>query len=286
MIKSLFRIIFFLSIASIGKSLLASDLDSASMKHQISISASSYSYTEPNLTTLNDGTLDIKIRGMKLGIEYLGILELDNNYLILGGVDYNNGSVDYEGSGKLTGIPEYYYSAKIAFGRKIDYTNYTIKPYIGYGYRYLKESGGGMTTTTNAWMYDRASTYNYIPIGIIHEMPLQAKNSKLTTTFEYNQLVSGNQFSGLSVGNGTRNGTVLANIPDINNSQTSGYGLNLSVMYSESKWSIGPYIKYWNIAQSDTVSATILVNGASRRYSAWEPANNTVEYGIKISHNF
>jgi len=287
MVKSLFRIILLLSIAIIGKSLFASDLDKGDMRHQLSISVSSYKYTEPNLPTLVTGGIsEIKFNGTKLGLEYLGTLRLDDSNYLLGGVEYNNGPVDYEGTGKTTSIPEYYYGAKIAFGKKYKFSEYSIMPYIGYGYRYLKQSWGGMTTSTGAKAYDRISTYNYMPLGIIHEKSLSSKDSSISTTLEYNNLLSGNQFSGLSILNGTYGANTYTNIPDVNNSQASGYGLNLSVMYNNKGWSIGPYVKYWNIAKSDTAYATIKVNGGSVSASAYEPANETIEYGFKITHDF
>jgi hypothetical protein len=72
----------------------------------------------------------------------------------------------------------------------------------------------------------------------------------------------------------------------VNNSQNSGYGLNLSVMYKEEKWGVGPYLKYWNIKQSNTVSGTYTVNGSLYRGSVYEPANNTLEYGVKAIYRF
>ena len=60
----------------------------------------------------------------------------------------------------------------------------------------------------------------------------------------------------------------------------------LTFMYKESNWGIGPYIKYWNIQKSNTNYATISVNGTPTRYSAYEPANSTNEYGIKAIYRF
>jgi hypothetical protein len=138
----------------------------------------------------------------------------------------------------------------------------------------------GMTSSTGNFGYDRQSTYNYLPIGLVHRMALGSK-SKLETTFEYDYLIVGNQYSGLSAGNGPNN-----YYPDINNAQYSGFGLNLSIMYKEDKWGIGPYMKYWNIQQSEAVAATTIQNGVVRREYYVEPANTTKEYGIKAIYRF
>jgi hypothetical protein len=110
--------------------------------------------------------------------------------------------------------------------------------------------------------------------------------STLDTTLEYDYLLVGNQYSGLATLNGTYGGSTYAGIPNVNNRQNSGYGLNLTVMYKEDDWGVGPYFKYWNIQQSDTAYATITKNGSGSRYSAYEPANNTKEYGIKAIYRF
>ena len=81
-------------------------------------------------------------------------------------------------------------------------------------------------------------------------------------------------------------GTTYAKVPDSNNSQKSGYGLNLTVMYKEDNWGVGPYFKYWNIQQSETNSAVIKINGTSYNYSVYEPANTTKEYGVKAIYRF
>jgi hypothetical protein len=57
-------------------------------------------------------------------------------------------------------------------------------------------------------------------------------------------------------------------------------------MYNKKGWAIGPYVKYWNIAKSDIAYATIRVNGVSVSASAYEPANETTEYGLKVTRNF
>jgi hypothetical protein len=245
--------------------------------NEIGVTVSSYSYSEPSL--------NVSMKATNLGIDYTGTYAFGNDWFVLGNFNYNNGSVKYSGTGTQSGIPQYYYDLKGVVGYDFAFEGFNLSPYAGIGYRYLSQQWGGTTTSTGALGYDRQSTYNYLPVGVTHRMAVSAK-SKLETTFEYDYLLSGNQFSGLGSLNGTYSGTTYAGIPNVNNSQNSGYGLNLTVMYKEDDWGVGPYFKYWNIQQSDTAYATITKNGTGYRYSAYEPANNTKEYGIKAIYRF
>lgn len=77
------------------------------------------------------------------------------------------------------------------------------------------------------------------------------------------------------------------------NKQTNGYGLRLSGKVSKKvnniKFFVGPFIRYWNIPNSDKVfrdgkdkDGKIVKNGISH----YEPKNYTVEAGIKFGVSF
>ena len=255
-------------------------------KNEIGLTLSSYKYTEPNLTDFSGTSMSVTMKAMNVGIEYLGTLALTDDWYLLGEADYNNGQVNYTGSGTINSIPQFYYNFKGAVGHDFAFDNFVLSPYLGVGYRFLSQSGGGMTSSSGSGFYDRQSTYNYIPIGIIHRMGINDSKATLVTTLEYDYLISGNQYSGLSSANGTKNGVTYAGIPNINNTQNSGYGVNLSVMYKEDSWGVGPYLKYWNISQSDTVYGNFTKNGVAYRGGVYEPANNTMEYGVKAIYRF
>lgn len=238
--------------------------------NQIGLILSNYSYAE--------SSLNVKMDATNLGLEYLGTVALKNDWYVLGAFDYNNGSVNYSGTGTITNIPQYYYNFKAAVGYDFAFDGFVLSPYIGLGQRYLGQKMGGMTSSTGALGYDRQSTYNYVPIGVIHRYGV-AEKAKIETTFEYDHLLSGNQFSGLSALNGIGG---LSGLPDINNKQTTGYGVNVAVMYKKDDWSFGPYVKYWSISQSETASGTFTSNGIAYRATVYEPANTTNEYGVKF----
>jgi hypothetical protein len=57
-------------------------------------------------------------------------------------------------------------------------------------------------------------------------------------------------------------------------------------MYQFAEWSVGPYVTYWNIQNSNAVTQTITANRVNYRLTAYEPANNTIEAGIKVAYSF
>jgi hypothetical protein len=236
---------------------------------ELELTLSSYSYQEPSVS--------VGMTAINYGLEYQKTSLLSDGRFLIAGIDYATGTDQYSGSGTLS-VPRYYYNGKIAIGADWAYRSGIISPYIGLGYRFLNQTGGGLTTSTGAVMYDRQSTYLYIPVGL-KQRSLTAGGGMLESSFELDYLVSGTQFSGLSV----MNNFSYSNSSDVNNRQTSGYGLNASVMYKRPDgWSLGPYWKYWNISKSDLGTWTY----TSGSTSVYEPANTTEEFGFKALYQF
>jgi hypothetical protein len=238
--------------------------------NQLGLTVSGYIYDEPSLS--------VRMTAVNVGLEYLGTYAFQNDWFVLGQIDYNNGPVQYSGSGTASGIPQYYVNLKAALGRDFTFDGFVLSPYIGFGYRYLDQAFGGTTTSTGARGYDRQSTYNYIPIGVIHRFTVNENKAKLETTLEYNYLLSGNQYSGLASAN-----PALSNQ---NNTQNSGYGINLTILYKQDQWGFGPYYKYWNIADSQTNTNGFVAAGKQFIYATKEPANTTNEFGLKLTYSF
>jgi hypothetical protein len=240
---------------------------------EFGLTLSSYSYQEPSLS--------VNFTAINYGLEYQKTSLLSDGRFLTVGIDYATGTDQYSGSGTLS-VPKYYYNGKIAVGADWAYRGGIISPYIGFGYRFLNQTGGGLTTSTGAVMYDRQSTYFYIPVGL-KQRSLSAGGGILESALELDYLVLGNQFSGLSV----MNNFGYTNSNDVNNRQTSGYGLNASFMYKRPDgWSLGPYWKYWNISSSDLATRTYKYGGTSYTTSPYEPANTTEEFGFKALYQF
>jgi outer membrane protein W len=238
--------------------------------NQLGLTVSGYVYDEPSL--------NVRMTAINVGVEYLGTYAFQNDWFVLGQIDYSNGPVKYSGTGTASGIPQYYVNLKAALGRDFAFSSFVLSPYIGIGYRYLDQALGGTVTSTGALGYDRRSTYNYIPIGVTHRFAVNDNKAKLETTLEYNYLISGNQYSGLAA--------VNPYLSNQNNAQNSGYGINLTILYKQDQWGFGPYYKYWNIADSQTNINRGLAAGIPYAYTTKEPANTTNEFGLKLTYSF
>lgn len=237
----------------------------------LGLTLSGYQYREPSL--------DVTINAALLGIDYAGIYAFGNDWFVKGDARYAYGRAKYMGSGTENNIPYSYYDLRGLFGHDISFAGlggFVLAPYTGLGYRYLLDNQGGQTTT-GANSYQRSSTYVYLPIGVTHRMKINDIH-KLETNFEYDYLIQGTQVSRLS--------QAAPYIADVTNQQFRGYGLRLSSMYQFDTWSVGPYVTYWNIQNSNLATQNITVNRVNYRLTAYEPANTTVEAGIKVAYSF
>ena len=71
--------------------------------------------------------------------------------------------------------------------------------------------------------------------------------------------------------------------------QTKGYGLRSELLlektFDKYIFSIGPYVNYWNIKNSDKNFVICQHCGRSHHYN-YEPKNTTYETGVKIKFTF
>ena len=241
--------------------------------NELGLTLSHYDYREPSV--------DVRMTALNVGIEYQRTHALSSDRFWTAGVDYAYGPDSYSGSGNLI-VPKYYYNLKLAVGKDLFYDTYVLSPYVGLGYRFLSQAGGGLATSSGAYFYDRQSSYLYLPLGVKRRIAVSG-GAQFETTFEYDHLLMGNQYSGLSVADNWG----YSDSSNVNNRQTTGYGLNASVMYRRPDgWSFGPYWKYWNISASDSATWTYKKSGTAYSVSAWEPANTTDEFGFKAMYKF
>ena len=230
----------------------------------IGVTVSNYKYEEPGLITL---------KANKIGFDYSGTYALDSEWpnqskgwFLRTDVRYATGKVDY--SSTLTGTaknrPDWYYEIKGVIGKDFHFSDYTLSPYAGLGYRYLFNDLRGASSTGNLG-YRRESTYTTAPIGVTHKMNLGGQ-TQLLTTVEYSYFARGRQKSRLSDFNPA--------VQDITNAQRNGYGFRLDSMVQFATWSVGPFVTLWRIKESDKVGL------------AFEPSNNTTEVGVKAVYPF
>ena len=224
---------------------------STASENTFGISASSYKYNEPGFMKLN---------ATKLGVDLSATIapgakwpNKPDSWFYKAELSYFSGNADYTSpiSGTISNTPHWFYEARVLAGKDIDMGTYVLSPYTGLGYRHLFNDLG----------YERTSNYTTLPIGLTHKVKLN-DNSQLHTTVEYMHLLSGVQKVQL--------------IQSISMNQKNGFGLRLSMLKRQDKWSMGPTLTYWNLGQSELGGLTPL----------YEPKNNTLEIGFKGAMHF
>ncbi len=188
---------------------------------------------------------------------------------------FSYGQVDYTGSGTLDNINDYMIELRGLFGYDFITTTSVYTPYFGFGYRYLYDDLRG-TTSTGAEGFRRKANYYYTPIGI-ETLTTMDDTWSIVVILEYDYFWDGQQESFLSdMGLGWG---------DISNDQNTGYGYRGSIKLRNEDigihYEIEPYFIYWNIDDSELV----LIPGSGGSYG-YEPANNSTEYGIRVSAIF
>ena len=177
------------------------------------------------------------------------------------------GWVEYNSASTGTLDKDYYkFRGEAYLGHRLE----DFTPIIGLGYRWLYDDSGGVTSSTGALGYDRESQYLYLPVGGIYD-PFD----KLRVKGQFNYLLAGLQTSYLSD---------IAGYSDVDNDQTSGWGVDFNIGYEvNDKTSIYSFGRYWDIDKSDVATGTyanVLI------FEAYEPANTTTEIGIGFSRKF
>ena len=190
------------------------------------------------------------------------------------------GEVDYDsnGTGTLNGIPNHHWELRglIGYDFRVDASTF-ITPYIGLGFRVLRDDGSGLITSTGHSAYNRQSNYYYSPVGVslIKVIP---EGWTFSAEAEFDYLWSGKQESDLS--------NASPAYPDVTNTQNQGYGFRGSIriekQFTYTSVFFEPFIRYWHISQSDTQYFYV---GASPR-AGYEPKNETTEAGGIVGIRF
>jgi len=191
------------------------------------------------------------------------------------------GQVDYDG--KLSDgtpytvddIDDYIIEARLLGGFDWFVSDSTIiTPYLGFGYRYLNDD-----LAKDPRGYERESNYFYSPLGIDAILKLEDGWS-IALIGEYDLFWYGLQKSHL--------GDVYTGVDVVENDQNKGYGLRGSARIEKKgekvDFIVEPFIRYWDIKQSDTSAITL--GGTFIIGYGYEPENNSTEYGIKAAVRF
>jgi hypothetical protein len=218
----------------------------------LGLTMSSYKYDEPSYMTL---------KASKVGIDFSSTYawgsqwpSLQQGWFVKGEYQVLNGKADYQSpfSGAISKTPNKALEVRALLGKDFEVGGAVFAPYVGLGYRHLYSNIG----------YERTSTYNSLPVGLIHKMSTSGL-SQLHTTVEYMHLLSGMH-------------KVKLLSQNVSLEQRRGYGLRLSMMHRQEAWSMGPTLTYWSMPQSEVAGLL----------PVYEPQNKTLEIGFKGAYRF
>jgi hypothetical protein len=232
----------------------------------LGLQGSYYQYQEPSFGP--------RLEGVKAGFTARATGIFVQKYFLTGDFRYAIGPSNYKGSGTAGDKVEDLFDMRALAGRDFKSDNFGLSPFIGIGFRYLQSDDRG-TTTTGASGYLRQNALLYLPLGFTPRIRIDS-DTRLSSTLEGDVVVGGTQTSHLS--------DVNPNFPNITNHQNAGYGLRGDIMLETHSWSLGPFITYWNINQSDMVCKPI--RGSALALCGTEPQNTTIEAGFQFRYHF
>lgn len=240
-------------------------------KYTLGAESFSYIYKEPYL---------MQMKGVFYGINgaysfYLGydyFMKLDGRFAY-GKTNYFSNNT----GGFATKTPNKLFETRVLLNRNIQICDkISLIPFAGVGYRYKQDNSQGIKTSTGHNGYLRKSNYYYLPVGVSMNYNLP-HGWNVNTTVEYDFLLEGKQ----------KDYRLQSKILKLN--QSKGRGLRSEILlektFSRYILSIGPYINYWNIKDSDR-SFFICKCGANHKGYFYEPKNITKETGVKIKYTF
>ena len=255
-------------------------------KHDFSlgIEAMKYFYKEPNIfqddLARQLGAAWMNHKGYLFGIHGSYRLTWQDKLfvqpegrILYGKHDYKTGRKKKVNSKTKKEDPALLYETRFLAGGKIPLGNkLTLSPYTGIGYRFKSDDGEKTRTSMGNMLSYRKSNYVYVPFGSYIDYAINDAWA-VSIKGEYDWIVKGWQY------------TRSTRLPrPVTNKQPNGYGLkgevSVSYIYKKIKFSISPYINYWNIRNSKVVTMSYPYSGAS------EPYNITWESGVRLGVRF
>ena len=239
---------------------------------ELGVELSHITYEEPGV---------MEEEGIMYGVDCSYVIHQKKNFMFGLEGRCSFGQVDYDGALSdgtpytIDDIDDYIFESRFLAGYDCAISKATvITPYIGLGYRYLNDDA-----SKDLRGYERESNYFYSPIGI--DAIANLKNGwSIGIIAEYDIFWYGLQKSHF--------GDFAPGYDIVENNQDKGYGARGSIKIQKKgakmDFVIEPFIRYWDIEQSD-ISAVIFSGTYIVGY-AYEPENNSTEYGIKLAVQF
>ncbi len=198
-----------------------------------------------------------------------------NKYFIETNTSFSYGSANYKsnGTGSSENEKQIIGDTGVKIGNNLWISeSMTLSPYMGFGVKYKSDYSGGTRTTAKQHLYDRHSTYFYIPIGL--KIANRISNDWTMESFgEFDIFLGGRHKSKFP----TLQGTATVK-------QKRRYGAKGAIDFTKSmdkkkEISFGPYVNYWNIKNSN-------VNPTRAGMSGRDPHKSNLEVGLGIKYRF
>ena len=164
-------------------------------------------------------------------------------------------------TGRLDRTPLYRMQLETGLIRPV---SQSLDLFYGLGFRWLYDAAGGRLSSTGHAGYDRESSYFYLPVGF--RIPF----SQGSMRGQYQIFVQGTQVSHMT--------DIPGGLSNLSNKQTHGYGYELTYQTDQT---FGVYVRYWSISDSSINQ----YRTDSGPVNAYEPANSTLELGLRRAFN-
>jgi hypothetical protein len=197
--------------------------------------------------------------------------------ILYGKSNYRTGRKEKVWSTTKREEPTLLYETRLLAGGRIPLIDkLTLSPYTGIGYRFKNDDSEKVKTSRgNILGYYRKSNYVYVPLGAYIDYVINDTWS-VSLKGEYDWMIKGWQYS-----RSKRNGSKVLKQPN-------GYGLkgevSVSYVYNKIKFSLSPYIHYWNIRNSKRTPVWSYIENCMA-YPR-EPYNVTFESGMRLGIAF
>jgi hypothetical protein len=192
---------------------------------------------------------------------------------LTGGLEYDGHYSD--GSPTTTDTDDFLFEARALAGWHFRADQQVgLAPYAGLGWRYWNDMIRG------AGGYEREIAYWYLPVGLEAVALSGDRHWRVGGRAEYDLFLHGTATSHL--------GDAVAGWDTVENNQNSGWGMRASVFAERAvgkDWSfmVEPFFRYWDIAKSEDASLT---SGGRIIGKAWEPANTTTTWGLRLGARY
>lgn len=232
---------------------------------ELGVEVSRYKYREKTATA----DPFVNNSGWPIGIDATYTAPVTSTWYLRGETRLANGPVNYSSaSGTAAHQDNIQFELRGMVGDDFVFNNFSLSPYAGAGYRYLRNDARGLTSLGIPG-YRRISQYHYEPVGLT-ERTMLSDRTMLSTNLEYDFFDRGTQQSFL--------GDAVPGLGTVVNHQHSGMGLRGDVLFHIDGWSFGPWFNYWHIHDSDFQ----VVPGSGGALGGLEPNNKTTELGLKL----